>query len=156
LNRFTPTWIVEHFFSETLNLSYDTFVRVVKERWRGSAPPPFSELETLIRKVRVLQAMKILILTCFGTGRSWTYQRPPSESTPTPKVVHEITAGLAFVIRLTPEHYLTPYSSCEPNSYLLRNAAYYSYLYCRLIVPLILFRAFQTLHYYGDSPLFVR
>ncbi|KIM87338.1 hypothetical protein PILCRDRAFT_63658, partial [Piloderma croceum F 1598] len=50
LNRFSPTWIVEHFFSETLNLSYDTFVRVVKERWRGSAPPPFSELEALIRK----------------------------------------------------------------------------------------------------------
>jgi hypothetical protein len=91
-----------------------------------------------------------------GTGRSWTYQRPLSESTPTPKVIHEITAGLAFAIRLAPEHYVTPYSSCEPDSYILRNAAYYSYLYCRLIVPLMLFHAFRTLRYYGDSPSFAR
>ncbi|KAF7969265.1 hypothetical protein HWV62_27864 [Athelia sp. TMB] len=50
LNQYTLAWITENFFSETLDVAYDKFVDVVRERWQGSQPPSFQELERLTRK----------------------------------------------------------------------------------------------------------
>ncbi|KZP13825.1 hypothetical protein FIBSPDRAFT_921556 [Athelia psychrophila] len=53
LNRYSLAWITENFFSETLDVSYNKFVAVVKERWQGSQPPSFVDLERLTRKLVV-------------------------------------------------------------------------------------------------------
>ena len=108
LNRFSLAWIVDHFFSETLDLSYDMFVRAVKDRWRGSGTPPFAELERMIYKVIwvLSKPLPLRYKMWFGIDRNWTHQRTLPEPAPTSTVIHEISSGLACVVRLASEYYL--------------------------------------------------
>ncbi|EGN96405.1 hypothetical protein SERLA73DRAFT_76363 [Serpula lacrymans var. lacrymans S7.3] len=45
MNKYPLNHIVNRFFVETLDLTYDSYARAVKQRWTGSDPPPLSNIE---------------------------------------------------------------------------------------------------------------
>lgn len=53
LSKYTQKHIVECFFVENCGISYDSFMDMVRRRWKGPQTSPLAHLERSIVEVRV-------------------------------------------------------------------------------------------------------
>ncbi|KAG1856630.1 Mak10 subunit, NatC N-terminal acetyltransferase-domain-containing protein [Suillus subalutaceus] len=53
LNKFALKHVVDQFFRETLNISYDAFTQDIMTRWEGPAPPPLAQIERTMTQILI-------------------------------------------------------------------------------------------------------
>ncbi|KAG2073488.1 Mak10-domain-containing protein [Suillus decipiens] len=53
LNKFALKHVVDQFFRETLNISYDGFTQNIITRWQGPAPPPLGQIERTMTQMLI-------------------------------------------------------------------------------------------------------